>query len=209
MEKNENLIDYYYELGLTSWEDLPGTEKEVEEIKNKFPESKIVKGMNVNEAYIKKLSSTGELKKNKIIHFASHGFTYTEIPVLSSIVLSASQKGDKEDGFLTMKEIGELDINAEFVNLSACETGLGKIYGGEGVVGLTQSFLIAGAASISVSLWAVSDEGTKEFMSLFYNILKEEKCSYDTALTQTKRLFIKNDKYSNPFYWACFVYYGK
>jgi len=56
-----------------------------------------------------------------------------------------------------MKEISDLDIKADFFNLSACETGLGKIYGGEGMVGLTQSFLIAGANGLSVSLWQVAD----------------------------------------------------
>jgi len=113
-----------------------------------------------------------------------------------------------------MKEIAMLDINADFVNLSACETGLGKIYGGEGVVGLTQSFLIAGANGLSVSLWQVADESTMQFMIGIYELVEEEGYSYDRAVTEMKRRFIArtNDNrldYSEPFYWAPFVYYGE
>jgi CHAT domain-containing protein len=107
-----------------------------------------------------------------------------------------------------MKEIVELNINADFVNLSACETGLGKIYGGEGVVGLTQSFLVAGANGLSVSLWQVADESTMELMVGMYRLVKEKGLSYDRAITEMKREFIRSNKYSDPFYWAPFVYYG-
>ena len=135
---------------------------------------------------------------------------------------------------MTIKEIAKLDINADFVNLSACETGLGKVYGGEGVVGLTQGFLVAGANGLSVSLWQVADESTMKFMIGVYQLVQEKGISYDRAITEIKRAFIsgevsteKYDKkrglifsevdsdnkkpntYSNPFYWAPFVYYGK
>ncbi len=106
-----------------------------------------------------------------------------------------------------------LDINADFVNLSACDTGLGKIYGGEGVVGLTQSFLIAGANGLSVSLWQVADESTMMFMISMYKLVQEEGMSYNEAITEMKRRFINRTNedgkdYSKPFYWAPFVYYG-
>jgi CHAT domain-containing protein len=92
---------------------------------------------------------------------------------------------------------------------SACETGLGKIYRGEGVVGLTQAFLVAGANGLSVSLWQVADESTKEFMAGVYRMVMEKEVSYDIAMTAMKREFIKSKKYGEPFYWAPFVYYGK
>jgi CHAT domain-containing protein len=102
-----------------------------------------------------------------------------------------------------------LNIEADFVNLSACETGLGKIYGGEGVVGLTQAFLIAGANGLSVSLWQVSDESTMRFMTGLYKTVRERGMDFHRAMTEMKRLFIKDTEHSHPFYWAPFVYYGR
>ena len=95
------------------------------------------------------------------------------------------------------------------VILSACETGLGKIYSGEGVVGLTQGFLLAGANALAVSLWQVADASTMEFMTGFYKIITSENLTYNEAINKMKREFLKDDKYKDPFYWACFVYYGK
>ena len=135
------------------------------------------------------------------------------MPELSALVLSQfnEEKGD-EDGYLRMGEVAELDIQADFVNLSACETGLGKIYGGEGVVGLTQSFLIAGANGLSVSLWQVADVSTSRFMVAMYESVQDNSMGYADAITRTKRQFIKGDfgeEYRAPYYWAPFVYYGR
>ena len=146
----------------------------------------------------------------KIIHFATHGIVVPEIPELSAVVLN--QVGNTtEDGYLTKSEIQNLKLKADFVNLSACETGLGKIYGGEGVDGLTQSFLIAGANGLSVSLWQVADESTMEFMTGVYQLMKGGKTPV-SASADMKRKFISgtiNPEYKHPFYWAPFVYYGK
>lgn len=130
-----------------------------------------------------------------------------------------------------MAEIAQLKLKADFVNLSACETGLGKIYGGEGVVGLTQSFLIAGANGLSVSLWSAADESTMMFMVGVYQLVKEKGISYKDAINKMKRRFIRGEmetksskstrgmkvakiagakinKLSRPYYWAPFAYYG-
>ena len=108
-----------------------------------------------------------------------------------------------------MKEIAALDLHADFVNLSACETGLGKMYGGEGVVGLTQSFLVAGANGLSVSLWQVADESTMEFMTGLYRLVRDKGLAHDRAMTAMKRRFLADERFKLPFYWAPFVYYGR
>ena len=101
----------------------------------------------------------------KVIHFATHGMVVPEVPELSALVLSQNKTDSTEDNYLRADEISQLKLNADFVALSACETGLGKNYKGDGVVGLTQSFMIAGANSLAVSLWQVADESTSIFMT--------------------------------------------
>ena len=113
---------------------------------------------------------------------------------------------------LSYNSTGWSDIKADFVNLSACETGLGKIYKGEGVVGLTQAFMIAGANAMSVTLWPVADESTSIFMREMYKIAEELDMSYLESMSTVKRKFIKGDfgdEYRDPYYWAPFVYYGE
>jgi CHAT domain-containing protein len=159
------------------------------------------------------MSQSGELAKYKVLHFATHGLVCQEMPELSALVLSQfKEEKDGEDGYLRMGEIAQLKLKADFVNLSACETGLGRIYNGEGVVGLTQAFLLAGANGLSVSLWQVADESTAKFMVELYKTAQTNGGNYAEAMTQVKRRFIKGEfgeKYKQPFYWAPFVYYGK
>ena len=234
LSRGQSTRNAYSRLGFNAWDNLPGTLTEVQALNQVIEGSKIYTGKSVNESTVKSLSEQGKLKDYKVLHFATHGLVVPEIPELSALVLSLSKEEENnEDGYLTMKEIARLDINADFVNLSACETGLGKIYGGEGVVGLTQSFLIAGANSLSVSLWQVSDQSTMKFMLGVYHLIQEQGLSYDRAITEMKRAFIsgavsttnydiqrgfkwietddeniKPNRYSSPYYWAPFVYYG-
>jgi CHAT domain-containing protein len=149
VERGENLREQYQQLGLSNWDNLPQSLTMVNRIKNIIGKGTVYTGGEVEESFIKKLSKEGVLNKYNVIHFAAHGIAVPEIPELSALVLS--QYRDErygEDGYLTMNEIANLSIRADFVNLSACQTGLGKIYGGEGVVGLTQAFMLAGAKSV-------------------------------------------------------------
>lgn len=212
-EQNHSLRSSYESLDLANWANLPGTLGEVNEIITIISGADVLTGNSVSENKVKALSESGKLADYKVLHFATHGLSVPSIPELSAIVLSQfKNEKNGEDGYLRMGEIAKLKINADFVNLSACETGLGKIYGGEGVVGLTQSFLIAGANGLSVSLWQVADESTAKFMTEFYRLLKETGLSYSKALTKVKRGFIRGDygkKWQAPCYWSPFVYYGK
>ncbi len=203
--------DSYATLGYSSWSNLPGTLEEVNAISDIVGSSTIVTGVQASEQTVKNLSASGELADFRVIHFATHGMVVPEVPELSALVLSQNLDGD-EDGYLRMDEIADLKINADFVNLSACETGLGKLYGGEGVVGLTQSFILAGANGLSVSLWQVADESTSIFMEELYRLVAEQDLSYAAAISEVKRMFIGGDfgeQYRDPYYWAPFVYYGR
>ena len=203
--------ELYDRMGLV-WDDLPATMEEVREIGSLYPGATIYTGIDVNESNVKEMSARGVLDDYRVLHFSTHGMVVPDYPELSALVLS--QTGDtEEDNYLTMKEIAALDIDADFVNLSACETGLGKLYAGEGIVGLTQSFLLAGAGGLSVSLWQVADESTKEFMVGMYRKVKAEGVSYSEAIRQMKLEFSGgreyDTRYSHPFYWAPFIYYGE
>lgn len=197
----------YGSIQLNQWEPLPGTLSEVNSLKTLFVASDIITGEKVNETYLKELSQSGQLAKYKVIHFATHGLVKPDLPELSALILSQTKDEKKDDGFLRMEEIEQLQLKAQFVNLSACETGLGKLYEGEGVVGLAQSFLIAGAKGVSSSLWQVADDSTATFMKNFY----KEKGSYKHKLHQMKLRFLNGEfgeAYRHPYYWAPFVYYG-
>ena len=199
----------YKKLGLMNWSNLPGSLEEVETIRQIVPDAVVYSGADVSEPFVKELSGTGELARYEVIHFATHGIVVPEIPDLSAVILSLSEdEMGEEDGFLNAGEIAGLNIRSEFVNLSACETGLGKIVAGEGVVGLTQAFLVAGANGISVSLWEVSDESTSKFMTGLYTEARDDG-NYARSMNVMKRRFIADPELNAPFYWAPFVYYGQ
>jgi CHAT domain-containing protein len=193
---------------------LPGTEMEVNDIFKKFDFKHLKASVqlygNANENFIK----SAELSKYKIIHFATHGFVNSEKPELSGILLMQDTLHGN-DGILYSGEIYNLNLNADLVVLSACETGLGKIAKGEGVIGLTRALLYAGSRNIIVSLWQVSDASTKELMINFYdNLLIENKIgtsrvSYSKHLQKAKLKLISEKKYSHPFFWSPFILIGK
>ena len=110
--------------------------------------------------------------------------------------------------FAYSNELYNLELNADLVVLSACETGLGKLVRGEGILGFTRGLLYSGARNIIVSLWKVMDKSTSEFMIDFYRGVLEGD-DYTTSLRETKLKMIKEGKYSAPKYWAPFVLIGK
>ena len=94
---------------------------------------------------------------------------------------------DRDDGILTALEVGSLDLrNVELVTLSACETGLGQVAGGEGILGLQRAFQIAGARTTVASLWKVNDDATRALMSEFYKNLWQKKLPGIDALRQAQ-----------------------
>ena len=104
-----------------------------------------------------------------------------------------------------------LQLNSELVVLSACETGLGKISKGEGIIGLSRALLYAGTKNLVVSLWEVPDLSTSELMIGFYkNMLdNDQKNSISKYLRQAKLKMIDEGTYSHPYYWSPFILIGK
>jgi CHAT domain-containing protein/tetratricopeptide (TPR) repeat protein len=195
---------------------LPGTEEEVTSIYRLFDKksqaAKVLTHHLANESFVK----SDEISKFRFIHFATHGFVNSENPELSGILMAQITDG-KEDGILYSGEIYNLKLNADLVVLSACETGLGKISSGEGVIGLTRALLYAGSKNLIVSLWQVNDASTSELMIEFYTGLLESKTAkslqknstFGENLRQAKLKLIKNNQFAHPYFWSPFILLGK
>ena len=185
---------------------LPNTRVEVEGIGGLFsPASrKIYLGSNATESSVK----LEKLTEYKRLHFATHAVLDEQTPARSGIVLSLVNTG-KEDGILRASEIFNLELDADLVVLSACQTGLGKLIRGEGMVGLTRAFLYAGSSRVLVSLWQVNDLATAEFMTIFY---QKMKLGHPPSLAhrEAKLAMIHSGApaYQHPFFWTPFVLVG-
>jgi CHAT domain-containing protein/tetratricopeptide (TPR) repeat protein len=170
---------------------LPGTEKEAIAIAQLLNTDPLLKTAATETAIREQISQA------KIIHFATHGL-YNEYQGLQSSLAISTQDGD---GFLTAEEILDLNLQAELVVLSACNTGRGKITG-DGVIGLSRSFLAAGAQSAIASLWYVPDLPTATLMIEFYHQLEKTQDKAQ-ALRQAMLTVIK--QHPHPLNWAGFV----
>ena len=147
-----------------------------------------------------------DLEPYKILHFATHCIIDDTKPARSHIVFSVGQPST-EDEILQMREIFNLRLNSDLVTLSACQTGLGQLIRGEGIVGLSRAFFHAGASSAIISLWAVHDQATAQFMERCYTHLRSSKSIMD-AIQKTKLEMIESGVLSHPYYWAGFVVTG-
>ncbi|WP_420548335.1 CHAT domain-containing protein [Curvivirga sp.] len=177
--------------------DLPGAEIETKEITRKWPGSRVLLREFATEAVFKEAAPAFQY-----LHLASHGEFDAENPLTSGMKLAA---GNGEDGLLTVDELYDLNLDAELVTLSACETGLGEVANGDDVIGLTRGFLYAGARSINASLWPVSDEATAYLMEQFYDNLKRDNKA--EALRKAQRATAK--RFNHPRFWAAFQLTGK
>ena len=177
-----------------------------------FAAPAIFTGADMSEQRIKAMARDGSLAQFRIVHLATHGFAVPEVPELSGLAMTLLPTAEGgEDGYLTAPEIAQLGMQADLAVLSACQTALGRIYGGEGVAGLTGSLLIGGANRALVSLWPVSDAGTMYFMRDVHALVLNEGLSYDEAANRVKRRFIVGEygaQFQDVYIWAPFVHYG-
>jgi CHAT domain-containing protein/predicted negative regulator of RcsB-dependent stress response len=145
----------------------------------------------------------------QIIHFATHGFVDNKQPELSGIVLSlVDQNGTTQNGIMPLHDIYSLNLSAELTVLSACETALGEDVKGEGLVGLTHSFMSAGSKSVVASLWKVDDRATAVLMSHFYKSMFEDGLRPAAALRAAQLKMMQDKQWNAPHYWAGFVFQG-
>lgn len=145
----------------------------------------------------------------QIVHFATHGFVDNEHPELSGIVLTmVDQQGVTKNGIMPLHDIYSLNLSAELTVLSACETALGENVKGEGLVGLTHSFMSAGSKSVVASLWKVDDQATAVLMSHFYKAILLDGLAPAAALRAAKLKMMQDKRWSAPYYWAGFVFQG-
>ncbi len=155
-------------------------------------------------------ATSGALAGYRIVHFATHGDLNAEHPELSRLVLSLiDEEGRPQDGFLHAHEVYDLDLPADLVVLSGCQTALGKEIRGEGLVGLTQGFMYAGAARVVVTLWQVDDRATAELMARFYEHLLERELRPAAALREAQIAISREKPWRAPYYWAGFLLQGE
>jgi CHAT domain-containing protein/Tfp pilus assembly protein PilF len=188
--------------------ELPGTESEVTEISQLFSSQKMSASVNLREQATESSIKEATITEFNLLHLATHGVVDENNPELSRIFLYPDNQS--EDGHLFSGEIYNLNLNANLVTLSACQTGLGKISKGEGVIGLSRALVYAGAKSIIVSYWSVADDSTADLMKAFYKDMLEKRSAGDfhKSLQKAKIAVRQNPKFAAPFYWAPFILIG-
>jgi len=185
--------------------DLPETREEVEEIgKLAGPASVLLIGKDATETAFKK----EPLDQFRILHLAVHGFADTQYPERSALVLGADLKAG-EDGLLQVREIIRLRLNAELTTLSACDTGVGKLQGQEGISNLVEAFLVAGSRSVVASLWSAEDTSASALMERFYDHLAHGEDTSSALRSAKLDLLAKFGDQLSPYYWAEFVSVGE
>jgi CHAT domain-containing protein/tetratricopeptide (TPR) repeat protein len=185
---------------------LPEAETEVQELSRlNLGPHKIAIGDSATESLLKT-----ESKFSGVIHLATHGVLNNNNPLHSHLVLASDNSN--EDGILEAYEIMQLNLNADLVVLSACETACGRIGAGEGVVGISWAFFLAGCRSAAVSQWKVNSDSTAKLMVRFYQNYwgapSQRKMEKSQALRLASLEMMKDRRYSHPFYWAGFVLIG-
>jgi CHAT domain-containing protein len=184
---------------------LPGVQKEVDAIA-KTIKTKIFRGNEATEQNFRENCSDFD-----ILHLAMHAYINDSLPAFSRLAFSPKLQSDAldADGWLNTTDIYNLDLNARMAVLSACNTGVGRLKRGEGMMSLARGFLYAGCPSVVMSLWEVEDQSGTKIMSEFYRNLKKGKTK-DEALRLAKLTYLEesNSRLAHPHYWMSFKAIG-
>jgi CHAT domain-containing protein/tetratricopeptide (TPR) repeat protein len=193
-----------------SLEELPWSKEEADAIARMVPDpSQKLIALDFDASVDTVLS--GRLSDYRYVHFATHGLLDTAHPALTSLALSRFDRTGKpqETSSLRLQDIYNLQLNADLVVLSACQTALGKEIRGEGLMGLTRGFMYAGAARVLASLWSVEDRATSKLMEKFYRYLLVQKLPPAEALRRAQLDLANDPRWSRPYYWAGFSLQGE
>lgn len=189
---------------------LPEAERQVKTLAELYGarQSKIYLGAAATEDRVK-----AEAANFRILQFAAHAVLNDTNPLYSHVLLSRPADGS-EDGLLEAWEMMNLDLQADIVVLSACETARGRTSAGEGVIGMSWALFIAGSPASVVSQWKVDSGSTTELMLEFHRQVKASAQRAKTPLTKSGALrqaalkLMQTERYKHPFYWAGFVIVG-
>lgn len=187
---------------------LPHSENEVATIAQLFKQ----KGQN-SAGYFHLRATEANFKqalpRYRFIHIATHGLLNETQPKLSGLLFSqTADSAQAEDGILYSGETYNLNTNAELVVLSSCESGVGQLVQGEGLLALTRGFMYSGVPNLVVSLWKVYDKHTSDFMLAFYQGLLQEK-GFGASLRAAKLNMLYNSSTAAPAKWSAFVLVGR
>jgi CHAT domain-containing protein/ATP/ADP translocase/Tfp pilus assembly protein PilF len=186
---------------------LPASGAEASAIAALVPpsESLVATGLEASREHVLGVS----LEEYRFVHFATHGLVDSTYPGLSALAFSqVDASGKPENGSLRLQDIYGLRLNADLVVLSGCETALGREIRGEGLIGLVDGFLYAGARSLVVSLWQVPDRATSELMARFYGYLLKDGARPGEALRRAQISIAAERRWSDPYFWAAFIVLG-
>ena len=187
---------------------LPFSGREVEQISSLVDEQMRLVATGF-EASVEQVAADN-LRNFRYIHLATHGVIDASQPALSSLIFSMHDAtGRQTNGHFRLHDIYNMDLNADLVVLSACDTALGREIRGEGLIGLTQGFLYAGAESVVASLWQVPDRATSELMTIFYTNLIALEQRPAEALRNAQVELSRDRRWRDPYYWGGFVLLGE
>lgn len=183
------------------------TRREAERIAQRLPAERVDVWTGFDATKARFLDA--DLSGVDIVHLATHGLFDSRWPELSGITLATrSTDGNSVDGFLALKDIYDLDLSADLVVLSGCDTALGETIRGEGVVGITRGFMYAGVPRILATLWQVRERATVDLMDAFYQGLLDEGRTVPAALRQAQLELMRRPGRQDPYFWAGVVLQG-
>lgn len=181
---------------------LPASYDEVESIK------KLIGGKIYQDTVATKNNFLSDARNFRILHIATHGFVNDKEPLESCLFFYPAFPS--RENTLKIKDLFNLNLGSEMAVLSACNTGIGNLENGEGIMSLARGFSYAGVPGVAMSLWNVNDKSTSKIMFLFYDYLKKGY-KRNEALRQAKLDYIRqaDNLFATPYYWGGFVYIGK
>jgi CHAT domain-containing protein len=192
-----------------NWAPLPGARDELRAVAGLFArgQSEIAAGRDATEDLLDARNRRGDLAGFRYLLFATHGLLDPDEPGLSALVLGRASEASVHDGYVTAIEWLDYRLRSELAVLSACSSGEGRLLKGEGVLGLPYAMFVAGNRDAVLTLWAVADRSTREFVTRFFREVRAGR-SHAQALAIVKRQFAREGPYRAPAYWAGFVLYG-